>query len=110
MTIRKLDKSEWNKFFDSMSRPLENREAEIEVAALAVGDQIEADWLPLIGITYDPKDDILEVALQGVDHLIEKPREIHVDDTGAELSSVEIVDADGGTQIVRLREPLMLSA
>ena len=108
MAIRKLDKSEWNKFFDSMSRPLENRQAEIEVASLAVGDQIEADWLPLIGITYDPKDDLLEVALEGVDHLIEKPREIHVDDTGAELSSVEIVDRDGNTQIVRLREPLML--
>jgi hypothetical protein len=110
MTIRKLDKSEWNRFFDSMSRPLENRQAEIEVASLAVGDQVEADWLPLLGITYDPKDDILEVALEGVDHMIAKPREIHVDGTGVELNSVEIVDADGDTQIVRLREPLMLAA
>jgi hypothetical protein len=110
MAIRKLDKSEWNKFFNAMSRPLENREAEIEVASLAVGDQVEADWLPLIGITYDPKNDILEVALEGVDHMIAKPREIHVDDTGVELNSVEIVDADGDRQVVRLREPLMLSA
>ena len=110
MAIRKLDKSEWNRFFDSMSRRLENRQAEIEVASLAVGDQVEADWLPLLGITYDPKDDILEVALEGVDHMIAKPREIHVDGTGVELNSVEIVDADGDTQIVRLREPLMLAA
>ena len=110
MTIRKLAKSEWNKYFDAMSRPLESRQAEIEVASLAVGDQVEADWLPLLGITYDPKDDILEVALEGVDHLIEKPREINVDDTGVELNSVEIVDADGDRQIVRLREPLMLAA
>ena len=110
MTIRKLDKSEWNEFFDSMSRLLEDREAEIEVTSLAVGDQIEAEWLPLIGITYDPKDDLLEVALEGVDHLIEKPREINVDDTGVELNSVEIVDAEGDRQIVRLREPMMLPA
>jgi hypothetical protein len=110
MTIRKLDKSEWTKFFNAMSRPLENRQAEIEVASLAVGDQVEADWLPLIGITYDPKDDILEVALEGVDHMIQKPREIHVDDTGVELHSVEIVDGDGDRQIVKLREPLMLPA
>jgi hypothetical protein len=110
MTIRKLDKSEWSKFFNAMSRPLENRQAEIEVSSLAIGDQIDADWLPLIGITYDPKDDLLEVALEGVDHMIQKPREIHVDDTGLELNSVEVVDADGDRQIVRLREPLMLPA
>jgi hypothetical protein len=29
--------------------------------------------LPLIGITCDPKDDIIEIAREGVDHLIRKP-------------------------------------
>jgi hypothetical protein len=37
--------------------------AEIEVASLDLGDQIQAEWLPLIGITYDPNDDVVEVAL-----------------------------------------------
>jgi hypothetical protein len=110
MTIRKLDRPEWKKFFDVMSRLLEGRQAEIEVASLALGDQVEADWLPLIGITYDPKDDIVEVALDGVDHIIEKPREIYADDTGVELNSLEIVGAEGDRQIVKLREPLMLPA
>ena len=101
MTIRKLDRAEWKKFFDVMSRLLEGRQAEIEV---------EADWLPLIGITYDPKGDIVEIALDGVDHIIEKPREIYADDTGVELNSLEIVDAAGDRQIVKLRDPLMLPA
>ena len=40
------------------------RRAEIEVASLDLGDQIEAEWLPLLGITYDDKDDVLEIALE----------------------------------------------
>ena len=40
---------------------------EIEIASLSICDQIEAEWLPLLGIVYDPKDDIIEVALEGLD-------------------------------------------
>ncbi len=108
MTIRKLEKPEWRGYFDIVSRGLEGIQAEIEVGALPLGDQVEADWLPLLGITYDPKGDLIEIALEGLDHLIHKPVEVHVDATNEQLTSVEIVDADGTRQIVRLRSPLML--
>ena len=65
MTTRKLDKKEWQTFFDGVTGMLEGKQAEIEVASLRLGDQVAAAWLPLIGITYDPKDDIVEVALEG---------------------------------------------
>jgi hypothetical protein len=110
MTIRKLEKSEWRAFFDGISKLLEGKQAEIEVASLALGDQIEAEWLPLLGLTYDPKDDLFEVALDGVDHMISKPREIYVDDDVGGLMSIEIVGADGSRQIIKLRDPLMLRA
>jgi len=110
MTIRKLEKSEWRTFFDGISKLLEGKQAEIEVASLAVGDQIEAEWLPLLGLTYDPKDDLFEVALDGLDHMIRKPREIYVDDDVGGLMSVEIVGADGSRQIIKLRDLLMLRA
>jgi hypothetical protein len=77
MATRKLDKRQWHTFFDRISRLLEGKQAEIEVASLALGDQVEAEWLPLVGIEYDPKDDLVEVALEGLDHLIPKPREIY---------------------------------
>src|SRR5436305_11733912 len=84
------------------------KRAEIEIASLAVGDQIEAEWLPLLGITYDPKDDLIEIALDGLDHLIPKPQRLFVD-LGAEgLNSMQVIDADGLSQIVKLRDPLML--
>jgi hypothetical protein len=110
MTIRKLEKSKWHAFFDGLSKMLEGKRAEIEVASLALGDQIEAEWLPLLGLAYDPKDDLFEVTLDGVDHMIRKPREIYLDDDAGGLMSIEIVDAEGTRQIVKLRDPLMLPA
>jgi hypothetical protein len=66
--------------------------------------------LPLLGISYDPKDDIIEMALEGVDHLIPKPREVYVEETGLELSSLEVIDAEGTHQIIVLKDPMMLPA
>ena len=105
-----VPKAEWGPFFDRMSKGLLGKLAEIEVASLDLGDQIEAEWLPMIGITYDSADDLLDVALDRVDHLIHHPREIVVEEAPEGLVSVAVVDADGTRQIVRLKEPLMLSA
>jgi hypothetical protein len=107
---RKLEKSQWRAYFDRMSKALVGKRAEIEVASLKLGDQIAAEWLPLLGISYDPKNDVLEIALEGMDHLIHKPSEVYVEEQGLELSSLEVVDADGVRQIVVLRDPLMLPA
>src|SRR6202049_14112 len=106
MTIQKLEKSKWHAFFDGLSKMLEAKEAEIEVASLALGDQIEAEWLPLHGLAYDPKDDLVEVALEGLDHMIPHPREIYVQDGTAGLTSLEVIDSTGAKQIVKLRDQL----
>jgi hypothetical protein len=56
MINRKVDKAEWKQFFDFLSKQVEGTHAEIEVASLKLDDQIEAEWLPLIGLVYDRKD------------------------------------------------------
>src|SRR5664279_2836352 len=76
MTVRALDKLEWKAYFDHLSKNLIGERAEIEIVGLALGDRIEARWVPLIGITYESKGDILEIALEGLDHLIHRPRGI----------------------------------
>ena len=53
MAVQKIDKQHWRAFFDWLSHGLLGARAEIEVASLDLGDQIEAEWLPLLGITYD---------------------------------------------------------
>jgi hypothetical protein len=108
MAVQKIDKPEWRAFFDWLSQGLLGARAEIEVASLDLGDQIEAEWLPLLGITYDDKDDLLEVALDGLDHLIYGPREVWADFNVGELISLEIIDDRGASQIIKLRQALML--
>jgi hypothetical protein len=108
MAATKLDKKEWRPFFDRLSKALEGKEAQVEVASLDLGDQVEAEWLGLYGIVYDPKDDLVELVLEDLDHMIRRPQEIYVDAGPAGLESVEIVDAEGGKQIVTLRNRLAL--
>jgi hypothetical protein len=108
MAIRQLQKNEWKSYCDRVSKGLEGRRAQIEVAALPLGDQIAAKWVPIFGVTYDPNDDIIEVALEGLDHIIHKPRSLAADEGAAGLASLEITDGEGRKQIVKLMEPLML--
>lgn len=108
MTIAKLDKEVWHPYFDAMSKVLTGKRAEIEVDSLQLGSQIQAQWLPLLGIVYDPKSDIVEVALEGLDHMIHHPREVYVDIDVTGLTSVEVIDEDDERQVITLRDPLML--
>jgi Family of unknown function (DUF5335) len=45
------------------------------VASLDLDHQTQAEWLPLLGISYDPRDDVVDIALDGLDHMIHKLRE-----------------------------------
>jgi Family of unknown function (DUF5335) len=107
---RKLEKQQWQKFFDRVSKALTGKRAEIEIGSLALGDQIAAEWLPLIGLTYDPKSDQIEVALENLDHLISRPREVYFEENLGQLLSLAIIDSEGAKQIIRLKDPLMLPA
>ena len=107
-TLRVIPKTEWRSFFDRVSKVLLGKRAEIEVATLDLGDQVVAEWLPMLGITYDSKDDLLDVALDRLTHLIRRPREIVVEEGETGLTSVAVVDADGARQIVNLKDPLLL--
>ena len=109
MALRKLTRSEWRSYCDRVSRAAAGGAcAELEVAALQLGNHVEARWLPLFGLAYDTRSDILEVALQGVDHLIAQPCDLYVEETPRGLVGIEIVAADETRQMLRLREPLSL--
>jgi hypothetical protein len=107
---QKIDKNGWRGALDRLSKSLSGKQAEIEIAALNLGDQVAAEWLPVIGIAYDPKDDIVEIALEGLDHIISRPRELHLQLAEGHVSALEIIDADGVRNIVKFKEPLMLPA
>jgi hypothetical protein len=108
MAIHKLEKISWQPYIDKISKTLVGKQAEIEVDALDIGAQIEAEWVPLQGITYDHQNDLVEVLVEGLDHLIRNPVEIWVDHGPAGLASMEIIDADGVKEIIRFRDPILL--
>ena len=106
-----IDRAQWAPFLDAITNSLIGKQAEIEVVSLDLGDQIEAEWAPLIGITYDHKDDLIEVALEELDHMVRSPRELFIDyGIGDVVAAIEIVDADGTRQIVKFKDPLALPA
>ncbi|MDB5699071.1 MAG: uncharacterized protein JWN69_1875 [Alphaproteobacteria bacterium] len=108
MSVQQIDRSGWSPFFDSFTRTLSGMRAEVEVASLDVGDQITADRAPLIGITYDDRDNLVEIALGGVDRLVYEPAEIYVDYDVGGLIALEIIASDGTRQIIKLKDPLAL--
>jgi hypothetical protein len=91
-----------------MSAPLLGKRAEIEVASLDLGDQIVDEWVPMIGITYDSQDDLVDVALDRGNRLIRHPQEIMVDEAPNGLASIALVDNEGARHVVRLKEPIAL--
>jgi hypothetical protein len=105
-----VPQAEWMPFFNRMSQALQGKWAEVEVSSLDLGDQVVAEWVPLIGITYDSRDDLLDVALDRANHLIYHPRQIVVEQTATGIASVAVVDAEGARQIVKLKDPVMLPA
>jgi hypothetical protein len=65
MPLTQLGKSQWQPYFDRVSRTLgDTKRVHIEVAGLSLGDQVEAESLPLFGLSYDPKKDAFIVILK----------------------------------------------
>ena len=107
-TSRRIPRGEWQAFFDRLSEVAMGKRAEIEVASIDIGDQIVAEWLPLLGMTYDSRDDLLDIALTGLNHLIRRPRQLFIEEGPDGVELVAVVAEDGTQQVVRLKEPLLL--
>lgn len=92
------------KFSKKLSREHRTDYAEIRVFYRENGAQPETSWLPLAGITYDRKGDLLEVLVENMDHLVFHPKEIYVDERAdQELNSLEVVREDGPMEVIELR-------
>jgi len=107
-TTSQLHKAEWQHYFDRIARGLTGKRAEIDVESLDLGSQVEAEWLTLLGMSYEPRTDILSVMLEGLNHLIRHPTAVFVEVDFGQLVSVAVTDNDHVRHIVKLRDPLSL--
>ena len=110
MTGRAIDKADWASFCAAVSDVLDASQAEIEVVSKSLGGQVQKEWAPLIGISYDPEDDIVDIAFEDFDHIVNKPRELVADVDDVSISALQITDGDGTRHVVKLRDMPQLSA
>ncbi len=110
MKTKKIEKAQWESYFNSITNFLEGKVATIDVTSLDIGDQLQVDEVALFGLTYDPKDDLFEVSLEGLDHLILHPKEIYALTGKNGIEAIEVVSDKGLKQIISLKQALMLPA
>ncbi len=106
-----LERDKWAEELTKLWKQLDGKEVMVEVEALNLGDQIEAEHVPLLGLSYDPKDDVVQVWVEGVDHLIYHPQKIMVvyDDDG-KLLAIDITDREGEQHLINTKEPVEVAA
>jgi hypothetical protein len=110
MTTRNIDKAHWRGFLENITLDLVGSGSEAEVGYLALRCRVAEKWLGLFGLNYDPRADAIEIALDGIDHVIDAPRQLLAEIGAAGLESLAIVSANHTSQIVRLRAPLPLAS
>ncbi|HZV73302.1 MAG TPA: DUF5335 family protein [Conexibacter sp.] len=108
---RELPVAEWAKFFDKLSRRAEDVAVETTIELLG-GEVpgVEAERLPLAGISYEDGDHAIAVDLGGrgqrfpvvLRHFVDRPRRVLVHDEDGQPAALAIVSEDGTTTLVRL--------
>lgn len=108
MATRKVDREGWQGYFDSVSRQLKASHVEVRIEGIDIGDQLAAEHLPLLGLSYDPMGDQVRVITEPIDHAISGPVDIYVEENETGLESFEVKTSDGRTEIIRLTGALAL--
>ena len=109
MPLTQLSRPQWQTFLDWLARVLADHQVEVEATGIGLRG-LQAEWLPLSGLSYDAGNDALVVAAGGVEHPIRHPTQIHIDQEPQWLYSIEVVDAESNHHFIVFKEPLSLPA
>src|SRR5215472_7028011 len=117
-STREPERSSWPKYFDSVTASIEGTLVTVELMGEQLGDQTDVERLPVQAISYDPRDDVLEVAVGGrgtrypvvLRHFISSPTAISVEELEGRPTAILVTDPDGVRTLIRLFEPGMLEA
>jgi len=116
---RELERADWPAYLDSIASSTEGMLVTVELMSEQLGDQTDVERLPVQAISYDPRDDVLEVAVGGrgtrypvvLRHFVSSPTAISVEETPeGGPSAILVTDAGGVRTLIRLFEPGMLEA
>ena len=102
MSTTKLSDSQWQHYFDEVSKRIPTMRVAVSILGANIGVQQEAEGAALVGISYDHNDQALTIDMANASHRILRPSEIHVREEAGTLTSIEIVSSDGTKQLVEL--------
>jgi hypothetical protein len=114
-----IAKAQWAAFLKDFDRQHQGNEARIEIMGREFGDQEEAAWLPLSGISYDPHGDQIIVTVGGISsrypahlsHMISKPTQVMVIEPPAGVLDALLIAAPDDTKtLVHFRRLPALTA
>ena len=107
MPTREIPRNEWIKFFDDFSKQHQGWIVIVEVISPELGDQEEADGLPLVGITADVKDgeNRIEIMVGGkpeahLTRIIQNPKLVWVKQSEEEAHEALDVESEDGTKTI----------
>ncbi|CCM75355.1 conserved hypothetical protein [Rhizobium mesoamericanum STM3625] len=100
MGVTVLPKSEWTAYFSRLHNEVEGREIKIEVLGATIGDQVLVRSASLLGATYEPKEDALEISVKGMTHVVDRPQKISIQDDDGRIFAIEVIDAGDRHQLM----------
>jgi hypothetical protein len=108
MAVRKIYQENWQNYFDTFAKLFlkddQPEYADIKVLSGQSGAQTETSWQLLEGITYNDKDNVLNIKVENLNRMILNPQEIYVDEVeDGWINSMEIVEEDGTKTIIETR-------
>jgi hypothetical protein len=105
----KVPRDKLEKYFDEFTKHFLRNEstntADVELLAKDWGDQFEAEGAHLVGVTYDPKENALELTFEYGQHRTYHPAEVWTveEETDGFVRAIELVHDDGTREVVRVR-------
>lgn len=109
MNFNVIEPEMWQPYFNFFSKYAQGRHLEVEFASPDFGDQVPQEWTLMGGLSYSPREDILYIHTDTIEHAISSPRIIAVNEYDpARVEFISIKDAEGDVQVLRFRQPQML--
>jgi hypothetical protein len=108
MAARQLARDDWHAFLEELTRTVRGRQTSVEIGSADLGGQRLVENVPLLGLSYDTRGDIIEIEFEAIGHRIVAPAALYIDRMADGVVGLEIVGKDEEKTVLRLKQPLLL--
>ena len=105
---KRIPREQLHAYFDDFTkrflRDSSPEAVDIEVLELESGDEVVSVGAHLVGITYEPRTNVLEVEMETGDHREYNPEAVWVvEETDGFVNAFEVVRTDGAREVISVK-------